>query len=561
MTIAIARSAAETRGGILTPRKHWDRTAIAVAVLVLLPLVAITGLALGGGEADTLAHLARHVLAPALWQTFVLATGVLALALVTGVTAGWLVATYRFPGRDILGWALILPFAVPTYISAYAYVEALDYFGPVQTAYRALLGVRLRSEYAFPEIRSMGGAIFVTSLVLYPYVYVAARAAFTMQGANLMDAARSLGCSRLEALRRVVLPVIAPMLAAAGTLVVLETLNDIGASQYLGVNTLTVAIYTTWLSKGNLAGAAQIALITLGAVIGVLWLERALRNNRRFTLTSRNYRPVTPPVLTGWRGVTAFAVTALPVVMGFALPVAVLIRGSWREFSLDGLQPEMLRALGNTVLVASLATIVILGLAMLLAFARRFSRLAQTGIAVRISGIGYAVPGTVLVIGLLPALGLIDRLINDMIIATGGSRVGLVLSGSIIAIVLAYTIRFLAIGIEQAETGLASLSRNTDFAAHTLGCPERRLAWRILAPALRPVLAGAAVLIFVDCLKELPATLLLRPLNFETLATHLYGHATRGSFEDGAIAALLIVAAGLIPLILMNRMMERHTGE
>jgi iron(III) transport system permease protein len=561
MTITVARSAEDPRRSFLSPRTYWDRTAFAVAFLVLLPLLAIAGLALSAGEAESLAHLARNVLAPALRETIVLATGVLALTLLTGVTAGWLVATYRFPGRDSLGWALILPFAVPTYISAYAYVEALDYFGPVQTAYRALLGVRLRSEYAFPDVRSMGGAVFVTALVLYPYVYVAARAAFTMQGANLMDAARSLGCSRLEALRRVVLPVIAPMLAAGGTLVVLETLNDIGASQYLGVNTLTVAIYTTWLSKGNLAGAAQIALITLAAVTGVLWLERALRNNRRFTLTSRNYRPVTPPKLKGWRGLAAFAVTALPVLLGFALPVCVLIRGGWREFTLDGIQPEMLRALGNTVLVAALATMVILGMAMLLAFAKRFSRLTQTSIAVRISGIGYAVPGTVLVIGLLPALGLVDRLINDAIIATGGSRIGLVLSGSIFAIVLAYVIRFLAIGIEQAETGLASLSRNTDFAAHTLGCPERRLAWRILAPALRPVLAGAAVLIFVDCLKELPATLLLRPLNFETLATHLYGHASRGSFEDGAIAALLIVAAGLIPLILMNRMMERQGGE
>jgi iron(III) transport system permease protein len=561
MTAALPRSAPDKRRGPFSPRTHWDRTAFAVAVLVLLPLAAIAGLAFSAGEADTLAHLARFVLAPALWDTLVLTTGVLAVAVVTGVTTGWLIAACRFPGRDILGWALILPFAIPTYISAYAYVEALDYFGPVQTAYRALLGVRMRSEYAFPEVRSISGAIFVTSLVLYPYVYVAARAAFTMQGANLMDAARNLGCSRLEALRRVVLPVIAPMLAAGGTLVVLETLNDIGASQYLGVNTLTVAIYTTWLSKGNLAGAAQIALITLAAVIGLLWLERALRNNRRFTLTSRNYRPATPPVLRGWRGFAAFALTALPVLLGFALPVAVLIKGSWREFTLDGIQPEMLRALGNTMLVASLATVVILALAMLLAFAKRFSRLTQTRIAVRISGIGYAVPGTVLVIGLLPTLGLIDRLLNDGIIAAGGSRVGLVLSGSIIAIVLAYVIRFLAIGIEQAETGLSSLSRNTDFAAHTLGCPERRLAWRILTPALRPVLAGTAVLIFVDCLKELPATLLLRPLNFETLATHLYGHATRGSFEDGAMAALLIVAAGLIPLILMNRMMERHTGE
>jgi iron(III) transport system permease protein len=218
----------------------------------------------------------------------------------------------------------------------------------------------------------------------------------------------------------------------------------------------------------------------------------------------------------------------------------------------------MLLALWNTVLVAALATALILVIAMLLAFARRFSRLAQTVAAVRLSGIGYALPGTVLVIGLLPALGLADRLINDAIIGLGGARVGLVLSGSIAAIVLAYAIRFLAIGIEQAESGLASLSRNTDFAAHTLGCAERRLAWSILAPSLKPVLAGAAVLIFVDCLKELPATLLLRPLNFETLATHLYGHAARGSFEDGAVAALLIVLAGLAPLILMNRMMGQR---
>jgi iron(III) transport system permease protein len=558
MTTALSRDGTDPRRGFLLQMTAWDRTAFAVAVLVLLPVVSIAVIALGGGEAGSLSALAQHVLPSALMDTALLALGVLCIASVIGVTAGWLVATYRFPGRDLLGWALVLPFAIPTYISAYAYVEALDYFGPVQGVVRAILVFKARSEYWFPEVRSMPGAIFVTGLVLYPYIYVASRAAFAMQGASLVDAARSLGSSRMEALRRVVLPVVAPSVAAGGTLVLLETLNDIGASQYLGINTLTVAIYSTWLNKGDLAGAAKIALIALMTVLAILWLERAFRGNRRYAMASRHYRPVTPPNLKGWRGIAAAAVTALPVLLGFVLPVSVLLRGAWRQFMLEGLQPEMLLALWNTVLVAALAAALILMVAMLLAFARRFSRLAQTVAAVRLSGIGYAVPGTVLVIGLLPALGLADRIINDAIIGFGGARVGLVLSGSIAAIVLAYAIRFLAIGIDQAESGLAGLSRNTDFAAHTLGCAERRLAWRILAPSLKPVLAGAAVLVFVDCLKELPATLLLRPLNFETLATHLYGHAARGSFEDGAVAALLIVLAGLAPLILMNRMMEQR---
>jgi iron(III) transport system permease protein len=558
MTTALPKTAGLARNSLFASLNMWDRTALATAVLVLTPLAAIVILAAGAGDGGALDHLARHVLVSAIGETLLLAIGVLGLTLILGVGSGWLIATYRFPGRSFLAWALILPFAIPTYISAYAYVELMDFFGPVQSSYRALFGLRLRNEYSFPDMRSPGGAIFVTALVLYPYIYIASRAAFTLQGASLMDAARSLGCSRTEAMRRVVLPAVMPLLAAGATLVLLETLNDIGASQYLGVNTLTVAIYTTWLGKGNLGGAAQIALVTLAAVLGVLWLERSLRNNQRYALNGRSYRPVTPPVLTGWRGVSAMAVASLPVLFGFVLPVSILVKAGWRQFAIEGFQPELLLALRNTVTAAALATAVILLLALLLSFAKRFTRHPLVPSAVRISSFGYAVPGTVLVIGLLPALGLFDRLLNDAWIGMGGSRFGLVLSGSVIAIVLAYTLRFLAIGVDQTESGLSSLSRNTDFAAHTLGCPERRVAWRILAPALRPVMAGAAVLVFVDCLKELPATLLLRPLNFETLATHLYGHASRGSFEDGAIAALLIVAAGLLPLILMNRMMERR---
>jgi iron(III) transport system permease protein len=533
----------------------WDKAAFAVAAVVLTPLFFLVWTAFGAGV-DTLAFMARHTLTRVFLETGSLISGVLALSLVTGVTTGWLVATYRFPGRDMLGWLLILPFAVPTYIAAYAYVDALDFFGPFQSALRQVTGFRSRADYWFPEIRSAGGAVFVTSMVLYPYIYVASRAAFAMQGGNISDAARSLGCTRLQALRRAILPAVWPALAAGGTLVMLETLNDIGASQYLGVETFTVAIFNTWLSRGNLPGAAQIALLALAVIMAFLWLERRMRGNQRFILSSRNYRAVTAPRLTGWRAGAAFLLCALPVLAGFVLPAVVLLRAAWRQMAEDGVSTELVQATLNTVFVASVATLAILALAMLITFAQRFARNGLTGKATRISTMGYAVPGTVLVIGLLPALGLIDRSINDLALALGGSRVGLVVSGSVIAVMLAYTLRFLAIGVEQIQGGLGSLSRNTDFAAQSLGCPQPRLAWTILTPALRPALAGAAILIFVDCLKELPATLLLRPLNFETLATHLYGHAARGSFEDGAPAALLIVAAGLLPLASMHRLME-----
>jgi iron(III) transport system permease protein len=541
----------------LLPRMTaWDGTAAAVAVLVLLPILVIAAIGLGGGF-DASGHATRYILPTALTETGLLVAGIVCLSALIGVGAGWLIAIYRFPGRNVFGWALILPFAIPTYISAYAYVEALDYFGPVQGLLRSAFGFTSRRDYWFPEVRSLPGAIIVNALVLYPYIYIASRAAFSLQGAQLIDAARSLGCSRITALRRVVLPAVIPMIAAGATLVVLESLNDIGASQYLGINTLTVAIYSTWLSKSDLAGAAQIAMVMLCVIFVLLWTERYALRNRQSRIASRGYRPVSAPRLRGWQGIAAMLAVSLPVLLGFVLPFGVLVQHAVRQLVVEGLPQELLGALGNSLVVASFATVVVLLLALLLAFAARFTRLPGIVVANRLAGLGYALPGTVLVIGLMPALGFVDRLANDLIIGFGMPRVGLILSGSVVAVVLAYTIRFLAIGLEQVETGLATISRNTDFAAYSLGCAERPLAWRILAPALRPVLAGAAILIFVDCLKELPATLLLRPLNFETLATQLYGHASRGSFEDGSVAALLIVLAGLAPLVILNRMMHR----
>jgi iron(III) transport system permease protein len=543
---------------LLTPVavRKWtqlDRTSLGVAVLVLSPVLALAAVAaLGRGAPIAFAPAAAH----ALWETGLLVAGVVVVSAVAGASTAWLVSQFRFPGRDLLAFALILPFAVPTYISAYAYVEMLDYFGPAQSVFRALTGYRSRADYWFPEPRSMPGAVLITALVLYPYVYVACRAAFGLQGAQLHDAARLLGASRLEAFRRVVLPVTWPALAAGLTLVVLEVLNDIGASQHLGVQTLTVSIYSAWLNKNSLAGAAQLALLALAVVMLALWTERLLRNNRRFAANLRSRRPTTPARLTGLQGVAACLACALPVVLGFGVPAYVLVQSAIRQIRTDGAPAELWSALGQSVLLSGLATVVILALAVLLAVAGRLSRLRVTQGSLAVAGLGYALPGTVLVIGLLPLLGGFDQIVNDLWIAAGGKRIGLILSGSLAAVVLAYAIRFLALGLDQARAGLNMLPRNTDYAAETLGCTRPELIRRILTPAMHAPLAGAAILIFVDCMKELPATLLLRPLNVETLATLLYGHAVRGSFEDGSLAALLIVAAGLAPLLLMGRALD-----
>jgi iron(III) transport system permease protein len=534
----------------------WDTTASLACAVVLAPILALLFIALQPGAGASIFATSRTMLAGALLDTLLLLAGVLVLSLTIGLLAGWVVSTYEFPGRRWLSWALVLPFAIPTYISAYCYVEALDFFGPMQTTLRTLLGYRLKTEYWFPDVRSMPGAVIVTALVLYPYIYVASRAAFAAHGVQLTDAARSLGCNRGEAVWRVVLPAIWPMLVAAGTLVILETLNDIGASQHLGVQTLTISIFNTWLNRNDLGGAAQLSLLLLVIVTALLWIEHSMRNNKRFTLPARGQRPHQRIRLHGAKAWFAAALTAVPVAAGFGLPVFILAQAAMRQLKMDGIEAELLKALGNSLLVAGAATAIVLFLALLLATAQRFSRSGLATGSNRISMLGYALPGTVLVIGLLPLLGFFDTRINQMTDAMGMARPGLLLSGTVFAVVAALVIRFLAIGLDQTQSGLGAFSRNMDYAARTLGCQERRIAARILYPAMRPALAGAAILVFVDSLKELPATLLLRPLNFETLATLLYGHASRGSFEDGAIAALLIVIAGLLPLVLLSRFLE-----
>ena len=523
-----------------------------LAALVTAPLLSI-GVTAWQGDATIWPHLINYVLPVALLQTALLLAGVAAVTSVIGISTAWLVTAYRFPGRDALAWLLPLPLAFPTYIIAYIYSDLLDAAGPLQSSLRALFGWSSPADYWFPEIRSVGGAALVMSFVLYPYVYLAARAMFQTQSACMMEVARTLGAGRWMLARHVALPLARPALAVGLALALLEALNDIGASEYLGVRTLTLSIFTTWLNRGSLPGAAQIACVMLIVVAGFISLERYGRRHRQFSLSTRRPRSISPIVMRGWPAFGMSLFCLVPVVLGFLVPIAFLLREVIRRGLLLGFDGEMLRHTVTTVLLAGFATVIAVALGLGAAMAARIAQRPLTNLLLAIAGLGYAVPGTVLALGLLAPMVMIDEGVNWITRSVAGLQVGLILAGSSAAVVIAYVVRFLTIATGSAQAGLGRISPHIDDAARTLGATPGALAYLIHLPMLRPALGAAALLVFVDCLKELPATLLLRPLNIETLPTYIYQFATRGSFEEGSLAALLIVAVGILPIIRMVR--------
>jgi iron(III) transport system permease protein len=526
--------------------------AVALVVLVLaLPLVSVLALALAPKD-NIWPHLAANVLPGALWTTFWLLVGVAVLTAVTGAGTAWLVTMYRFPGRDMVSWLLLLPLAMPTYILAMCASEMMDFTGPLQSGLRALFGWTSARDYWFPEIRSLPGAIFVVSAVLYPYVYLTARASFLQQSACALEVARTLGRAPWGVFWEVALPLARPALAAGVTLVLMETLNDIGAVQHLGVRTLTVSVYDTWLQRGNLGGAAQIATIMLACVLLVMAAERMARGKGRYHQTTGHYRAIPFAKLRGVKGRCVLMVCLLPAVVGFFLPVGLLLVASWRHAHAVVSGPFW-SAAWHSVLLAAIAAGVAVALGLLLAYARRVAGNGFTRPAVRLAGFGYAVPGTVLAVGLLIPLAGLDNWIDDISRRTLGISTGLLLSGTIAALVLAHAIRFLAVALGALEEGLGRISPNLDAAARTLGATALSTLARVHVPLLRPAVGAAALLVFVDSMKELPATLLLRPFNFETLATHVYGFAALEQFPQAGLAALMIVLIGLAPVLLLHR--------
>ncbi|MET0541999.1 MAG: iron ABC transporter permease [Variovorax sp.] len=535
----------------------WRGAARLIALGVLAPVLGLAWLAAGGDLAHW-SHLAEYVLPQAALQTALLLAGVGVLVLAIGTGCAWLVSACDFPGRGVLHWALLLPLAMPTYIVAFAYLDLLHPIGPVQGAVRWLLGYESPREFRLPDLRSLPGAVLVLGFVLYPYVYMMARAVFMTQPAHLLEAARTLGASRAGAFFRVALPLARPALAIGLSLALLETLNDIGASEFLGVHTLTVAVYTTWITRSDLGGAAQIACAMLFAVVLLVLLERHGRRRQRFGAVQRMHA-MQPRRLHGAAAWAATAAASAPVLIGFGAPALYLAWETAKRLHRGhGVSASLIASLGNTLALAGGVTVTAMVAGLVVAWGARRLRSAgdarRPGAAsARIATLGYALPGTVLAIGLLtPALAL-DNALADLL----GLR-QLPLMGAGIVLVVACTIRFLAMPVGGIEAGLGRIPPAIEQAARLLGETASGTLRRVHLPLLAPALATSALLVFVDAMKELPATLLLRPANFDTLATWLYAEAARGTYEEGAIAALGIVLAGLLPVALLARTQLRE---
>jgi len=538
------------------PAAVWLSVAVAVCLLAVLPVIGVAAIATGSSD-GLWAHLAANVLPRATLDTLMLMSGVGLVVIVVGTGCAWMVTACDFPGRRIFEWALLLPLAVPTYIVAFCYVDVLHPLGAGPTALRALLGITDPRGLPLPVVRSMPGAMLVLGLVLYPYVYVPARALFAMQAANVLEASRTLGASRWRTFRSVALPLAWPAVAAGASLALMETLNDIGASSFLGIQTLTVSIYVTWLNRSSLTGAAQIAMLLLALVLLLILVERFARRDRRFASTARQMRPLHPRPLGRAGGWLTTCLIAVPILLGFVVPVAHLANEAIARIRFAGLSPTLFTEMVNTVLLAVIATPITVVFGLIVAYAVRRSRRRAAVAVVRIAGLGYAVPGTVLAIGLVTVLATADAWIGALAQWTLGVPTGLLLTASGAALIYAYVVRFLAIATNGVEAGLANIPTALDDAASVLNANRLRTMARVHVPILWPALSAAGLLVFVDVMKELPATLLLRPVGFETLATHVYAEASRGTYEDGAVAALLIVVAGLGPVVLLSRLGRR----
>ena len=531
---------------------RWKAASVVVGMLFALPLLVLVAQVFSpGGEAWD--HLASTVLPEYVRTTAVLAAAVLVGVLLIGVGCAWLVAMCDFPGRRLFEWALLLPLAVPAYVLAYAYTDLLQFSGPLQSAMRASFGLG-PGDFRLPEIRSLGGAALMFSFALYPYVYLLARVAFIEQSVSLVEAGRTLGLSPWASFARVSLPLARPAIAAGASLALMETLADFGTVSYFGVQTFTTGIFRAWLSLGETASAAKLSVLLLLFVAMVLALERWLRRGARFeqpaSVAARRRWS-----LAGAAGVGAFVVCALPIVAGFALPALYLAYLSVSGGS-DAWGARFLQLALNSTLLAALGAFVAVGVALLLAYGARVTR-SRLAVAVnRFAMLGYAIPGAVVAIGVLIPATRLDHWLADMA-ALGGVNVGLVITGSVGALVYAYLIRFLAVALQSVEAGLARITPHMEDAARSLGLGAAETLARVHAPMMRSSLATATLLVFVDVMKELPATFAMRPFNLDTLAVQAFHFASDERLAEAAAASLAIVAVGLVPVIVASRRLVR----
>lgn len=537
--------------------KHliWKTSSVALATLLVLPILAIFFTAIGQTD-DVFAHLMSTVMPTYAFNTVVLTLSVMALVLLFGIPSAWLMAMCRLPGEKVLQWALVLPLAIPGYIVGYIFTGWFDYAGPIQVWLRAQTGW-MAGEYYFPDIRSLAGASIVLALVLYPYVYLMCRAAFMEQNVSLLQSARLLKCSPWESFRRISLPLVRPSIAVALSLVAMETVGDFGTVSYFAVNTLTTAVYDTWMNYSNLTAAAKISAVMLVIVLLLLSAERYSRRRQKLYQSQFNSHEDFRYALRGWKKWLALLWCWGLVCVAFIFPLLQLLSYAYTYFE-QSWTAEFREYALNSLQVSLSAAVIGVAVALVVNF---YSRLKSNRVSValmRLSSMGYAVPGTVLAIGVMVPVLTLDHAVNDVAKAMQWGRPGLIFSGTMFAIIFALIVRFSAVAIGSIESSLNKISPSLDMAARTMGCQANAMLWRIHLPLVRRGALIAGLLVFIESMKELNAALLLRPFNFETLATYVYNYASDEHLELAALPAVLLVLVGLIPLVVVNRSLEQN---
>ncbi len=528
--------------------------ALLIAALVALPVVTVA-LHVFLPDQGAWRHIARVLLPEYVTNTVLLVAGTAVGVLALGLSTAWLVAVCRFPGRRILEWALVLPLAFPAYVIAYTYTDLLQVSGPVQTFIRDLTGWSAR-DYWFPPIRSLGGAIAMLSLVLYPYVYLLGRAAFVQQSSGILEAARTLGCGPWGAFLKVALPMARPALVAGVLLALMETLADFGTVAYFGVPVFTTGIYRAWFSLGDPVSAAKLSAVLLAFVFTLVALERWNRGGMRFHQVGAPAAERKPYELKGGRAALAVGVCLVPLVFGFLLPAARLGWLAWFTGD-EQFGARYLGLLWNSVSLAGITALVAVAAALLVGYGLRLRPGLFMQLAHRVAGLGYAIPGSVIAVGVLIPLTLADHGLRAWLGSWFGIDAGLLLTGGILGLVFAYLARFLAVALQSVDAGLARITPAMDDAAQALGEGPGRTLRRVHMPILRANLLTAGLIVFVDVMKELPATLILRPFDFDTLAVQAYKLAADERLAEASTASLAIVVAGLIPVILLARQVSR----
>jgi iron(III) transport system permease protein len=521
----------------------WSVGAVVIAALVLAPVLAVIWVAFNPVE-NIWPHLLSTVLPRYVANTGLLMAGVAVLTAVFGTLTAWLVTMYRFPGSRVLDYALLFPLAIPAYVGAYALVDFLDYSGVVQTGLREMMGWTSSRDYWFPQIRSRWAAIVVLSAALYPYVYLLARSAFREQSGATYEVARALGQGPFGLFLRVGLPLARPAIAMGVALALMETIADYGTVDHFGVQTLTTGIFSVWLSAGNAGGAAQLSLVLLGVVLLLLGVERFSRRRARFHRPSRAVRPIEPQRLRGAGAGVAVAICALPLAVGFLLPVGVMLSHALARPE-AWFAPGLLQALRNTLTVGGLAAVLTVAAAVFLVYGVRLSHRSLPARLMPVTAVGYAAPGAVLAVGILIPLAALDHRVADAVLALTGHDPGLILTGTATALVLAYIVRFFAIAQGAMDAAFGRISPSLPLAARSLGRGAGGALQAVYLPLMRGSVLTALLVVFVDCVKELPATLLLRPFNYETLATRVHEQASAERLTEAAPAALLVIAVGL----------------